>query len=397
MATSGKKVVSEKEPQSQVSVNETPNVQDNAKTVDAKSHTSSSARRSTRSQQSIVNVAAATAHAEAEAAKARASFFKREIQIRIERACLEAELDALRQEAEAEAAIAKAIAMENAAAELSSRGGSRDSESLPSQSPHDKVSEYVEQHSQRVDPQAEEQFDISQQRPSALLTLDEERGSICQVFESLSLKPQHSNRHWEMPQHSSPRQAHPQHSESYQPEDYQLASKLDNQQCCSQQFQSQHQKIKVEGRHQVDALDHIKQQVVYHYAPNPSSGQDRNSNTSDLAKFLIRSQLVSGGLTKFDDQPENFLGWRSTFTSVVKGLDLSAQEQIYLLIKWLGPKLSHQARRMKAANVRQPLVGLNLIWERLDELYGAPEAIEKALFTKLDNFPRIGNRDNHRL
>jgi len=34
---------------------------------------------------------------------------------------------------------------------------------------------------------------------------------------------------------------------------------------------------------------------------------------------------------------------------------------------------------------------------RLDELNGAPEAIEKALFAKLDNFPRIGNRDNHRL
>lgn len=33
----------------------------------------------------------------------------------------------------------------------------------------------------------------------------------------------------------------------------------------------------------------------------------------------------------------------------------------------------------------------------MDELYGAPEGIEKALFAKLDNFLRIGNRDNQRL
>lgn len=354
MAFSEKKLVSEKEPQSEVSMNEAPKIQDNMRTADAKSHTSSSARRSTHSQRSMVNVAAATARAEAEAVNARAFFVRKEIHIKIEKARLEAELDALKHEAEAEAAIAKAIAMENAAVELSSHGSIRDFESLPSQSPQDKVSEYVERHSQKDDSHPGEQFDISQQRPSALLTLDEESGSICQALESLSPKPQHSYGDREMPQHSSPHQVHLHHSESRQPDGYQHTSKLDSQQCASQQFQSLHRKIKVEGRQQVDTSDHKKQQVFSHYAPNPSPGQDLNNNTSDLAKFLIRSQLVSGGLTKFDDQPENFLGWKSTFTSVVKGLDLSAHEQIDLLVKWLGPKSSHQARRMKAANVRQP-------------------------------------------
>jgi len=40
-------MVSEKELQSQVAMNETPKIQDKKKTADAKSHTSSSARRST--------------------------------------------------------------------------------------------------------------------------------------------------------------------------------------------------------------------------------------------------------------------------------------------------------------------------------------------------------------
>ncbi len=109
MASSENKMVSEKETQSQVSVNETPNKQDNMKTTDVKSQTSSSAHRSTWSQQSMVNVAAATAWAEAEAAKARYSFIRKEIQIKIKKAHLEAELDVLKQEAEAEAAIAKVM------------------------------------------------------------------------------------------------------------------------------------------------------------------------------------------------------------------------------------------------------------------------------------------------
>lgn len=259
MTSSEKKMDSEKEPQSQVSMNETPKIQDNKKNADAKSHTSASARRSTRSQLSMVNVAAATARAEAEAAKARASFIRKEMNIKIEKARLEAELDALKQEAEAEAAIAKAIVMENAAVELSSHGSQRDIESLPSQSPQDKVSEYVERHSRRDDSHPDEQFDISQQRPSALLTLDEERGSICKAFESLSLKPHHSYGDCEMPKHSSPHQPHLHYSELCQPDSYQHTPKLDSQQRSSQQFQSIHQKIKVEERQQVDTSDHKKQ------------------------------------------------------------------------------------------------------------------------------------------
>lgn len=114
----------------------------------------------------------------------------------------------------------------------------------------------------------------------------------------------------------------------------------------------------------------------------------------NLAKFLIRSQLVFSGLTRLDDQPENFLNWKSAFTSVVNGLDLQAHEQTDLLIKWLSPESSQQARRMKSANIKHPVVGLSLIWKRREELYGAPEAIEKTLFAKIDNFPKLSHRDN---
>jgi len=54
---------------------------------------------------------------------------------------------------------------------------------------------------------------------------------------------------------------------------------------------------------------------------------------------------------------ENFLGWKSTFASIVKGLDLFAHKHIDLLTKWLGPELSHQACRMKAAKHPSTLGG----------------------------------------
>ncbi len=38
-----------------------------------------------------------------------------------------------------------------------------------------------------------------------------------------------------------------------------------------------------------------------------------------------------------------------------------------------------------------------MVWKRLEETYGAPEAIEKALFKKIDDFPRISNKDNLKL
>lgn len=72
---------------------------------------------------------------------------ERKWDIKIEKARLEAELDALQQEKEAEAAIAKAVVLEAAADELCSRGSLKDLQSLPNlEGVHEKVSEYVAKH-----------------------------------------------------------------------------------------------------------------------------------------------------------------------------------------------------------------------------------------------------------
>lgn len=47
--------------------------------------------------------------------------------------------------------------------------------------------------------------------------------------------------------------------------------------------------------------------------------------------------------------------------------------------------------------VSNPTSGVRVIWRRLEDYYGCPEVIEQAMLKRLDAFPRITNKDIHRL
>lgn len=68
-----------------------------------------------------------------------------------------------------------------------------------------------------------------------------------------------------------------------------------------------------------------------------------------------------------------------------------------MLSKWLGDESSQHAKCLRAAHINNPSFGFAKVWERLQECYGSPEALEKALFDKLERFPRITNKDPHLL
>ncbi|XP_053565001.1 uncharacterized protein LOC128655382 [Bombina bombina] len=121
------------------------------------------------------------------------------------------------------------------------------------------------------------------------------------------------------------------------------------------------------------------------------------SETTDLAKHLIRRELVSTGLLTFDDRPENYWAWKTSFQGVTRDLNLTAREELDLLTKWLGPESSQQAKRIRSVHVHNPIDGVKMVWQRLEECYGSPEAIENALLMKLENFPKISNKDNIKL
>lgn len=133
-------------------------------------------------------------------------------------------------------------------------------------------------------------------------------------------------------------------------------------------------------------------------SPRHTSAQDgHSSQTADLAKFITRNQIVSTGLMKFDDKAENYWAWKASFCNVIDNIGLSVAEETDLLIKWLGKESSEQARRLRAAYIRDPQGGLRAIWQRIEECYGTPEAIEEALFARLESFPRISNKEPAKL
>ena len=78
-------------------------------------------------------------------------------------------------------------------------------------------------------------------------------------------------------------------------------------------------------------------------------------------------------------------------------MDLSASEELDLLVKWLGRESSEHVKRIRAVHITNPQAALRLSWTRLRECYATPEVIESALFKRLDNFPRLTSKENIKL
>ncbi|XP_038160221.1 uncharacterized protein LOC119795998 [Cyprinodon tularosa] len=292
----------------------------------------SEATRSSRSSASSqASMAAARAQAEAQAAKARLAYAEQEITIKVEKARLEATLDIINLQKEADAATAKAEVMESAAAQFDTADSKEELRFLPLQTTSEqKVSEYINKHSYT---------DLA--------------GDNKETFQG----------------------------------DYETYR---NERCkqpivytpfVPKQEPMQYQSVPQDGARQPSKTDLIPKTLHNILQPQQEQSPNKNADTttSDLARFFAKSQLVTGGLSKFDDMPENYLSWKATFEHTIRDLSLTASEEMNLLIKWLGPESSEHAKRLKAVNIRNPPAGLHMIWQRLEECYGSPEAIENSL------------------
>jgi len=224
-------------------------------------------------------MAATKAHAKAEAAQARAAFARKEIELKIEKARLEATLDALEKEGEAEAARAEAAVMEAAVANLEPSEIEHRPPLLPTQNSKQRTEEYVSQH---TDTSASGQLHAVKERARV-----KEESPMLHVY------------------------SHPQASGD------ELKEK------------SPAPEYRILSSYPEDVPPDIKRQYIHnpqtqlqHHPPSPSNfprySSHRNDNmpsttrhssdtSLDLAKYLARSQLVSPGLTRFDDRPENYL------------------------------------------------------------------------------------------
>ncbi|XP_060126117.1 uncharacterized protein LOC132591490 isoform X1 [Zootoca vivipara] len=289
------------------------------------------------SKSSTVSNALAIARAKAEAAKTRAAFAEQEIKMKQEKARLEASLEKLIVEKETAAAIAEADALEASLIPVSERNSVL-SPDLGLQDPLQRTSEYVYQHSKSSDY-------VPLQQPR-----EEDIKTATQDFYTVLLQNRDKPITLSNPANST-----------FKPERYNR--------------------------------DHMKSEPSERYDyPIPLHHSDphhTDPTTIDFAKFLAKRELVTKGLEKFNDQPESYRAWRASFQNAIEGLDLSCWEEMDLLVKWLGKESAEHAKRIRTININYPGIGLKMIWNRLEECYGSIEAIENALFKRLDSFPKI--------
>lgn len=102
---------------------------------------------------------------------------------------------------------------------------------------------------------------------------------------------------------------------------------------------------------------------------------------------------MSSSFYQVDDRPENYRAWQSSFHYATQGVGLTATGQLDLLTKGLGKESSNNVRRLRSVHIANPALALKKVWDRLQECYAAPEIIERSLFNRLDNFPRVSAKD----
>lgn len=319
-----------------------------------------------RSGRSSTNAAAAMARAKAEAAKARLMYADEEERIKVEKAKLEAKMDKMVLERETAAAVAEAEALEAA---VDTSVHSRHDPPLET-APVDvmqRTCEYVEQMNlHAVTESASKAEPLS---PDETLQPHTEL-SVRNSVSATRLKAESCSDDAEL-DHMQSRKDSAQPSRFTKGTYHPSGNTAENNQ--------------------------RRKYTRFAQSSTPQSFQQDKTDISDFVRYFARRELVNTGLIQFNDQPESFRAWQRSFQNAVSGLNLTPSEEMDLLVKWLGKESAEHAKRMRSVHINQPMEGLDRIWTRLEECYGAPEVIERALFKRVENFPRISSRDYSKL
>lgn len=324
---------------------------------------------STRASKSSVAV---IARAKAEAAKARAAYAEKMAAMKIDKAKLEANLEALTLEKEAAAAVAVAETLE-AAGELANAESS--DLHMISQDHHSDMRELLSLHSADertrdyvnslpVPTQTPQPVSSSHQAPAPSTHIGTGQPTLnagCTPGPNLPQQPVYSHSHTQTPNPAKP---------------------------VTMNREQPHYKTEPGIPQGTPTFPYSP------YMPAPPRPPDDMLN---MARYLARREIISTGLKQFDDSPDTYRAWRSSFLNAIHDLDLTASEELDLLTKWLGKESSNYVKRLRSVHIGNPGAALQMVWARLNEVYCSPEAIEQALLQKLDSFPKINNRDHSKL
>ncbi|XP_067306911.1 uncharacterized protein [Pseudorasbora parva] len=372
--------------------------------------------RKSKSSHSSASSAAVRARAKAEAAKARAAFAEKEAELKVQsaekeaelqlgKAKLEAKLGALELQREAAAAIAQAEALE--AAELDLEDSIKTDVSSQAKLRNEivtRTNEYIE--AQAVHSIARTQASAHATLPEAVLS--EGSYATWNPLPECNLQLQEGQGEVETYNRPSEHNTAPE-----KPFFSDHAKFRDVKQISTPLNGGYTGLVRYDEHHKTPTSDcgyPAKPKTIYHPRKSPLKATapsympvyvppiaNVTPETEHLARYLARRDLVSTSLYQYDDKPENYLAWQSSFSNSTTGLGLTSTEMLDLLIKWLGPESVKHIRRIRSVHVGNPDVALRKAWDRLQECYAAPEVMEKSLFKRLDEFPRISTKDYGKL
>ena len=157
--------------------------------------------------------------------------------------------------------------------------------------------------------------------------------------------------------------------------------------------------VPTESRHDSHYVPAQSQHASYPSRPHPQPSRFDDDMTPVIGwfEYFARKDLVTQGLTEFDDCPENFRAWRLSFKNATKNVRLTPSEEMDLLVKWTGPTSRDTAKKIRSVHINDPASGLRQVWERLEETFGRPEVITNALLKNLKDFPKIAAKESKKL
>ncbi|XP_077137169.1 uncharacterized protein LOC143797013 [Ranitomeya variabilis] len=79
--------------------------------------------------------------------------------------------------------------------------------------------------------------------------------------------------------------------------------------------------------------------------------RSEGSDMSEFARFMVSRELISTSFSKFDNRAENYRAWKATFKATIADLNLSAEQELDLMVKCVGPESTNCIKSLRTVYV----------------------------------------------
>ncbi|CAB4037628.1 Hypothetical predicted protein [Paramuricea clavata] len=113
--------------------------------------------------------------------------------------------------------------------------------------------------------------------------------------------------------------------------------------------------------------------MVQPFAPKncpTATNSDQNIMRSCL-EFMVRREILTKRVEKFDDDPQNFHTWKTSFKTMLKDISITPQEELSLLTEYTSKESKKFVQKLRNAYIQNPAKGVVEVWNKLGESFGS--------------------------